>query len=110
MPVGVEIDLRRLGLHDRRLTVDPADAGAVMRIDDAVLDRLNGGRRKVDDHEALAKVAGIGAQTDEVRLELLQTGGGRHVERRQRLFVEHAAPVEAVARLEPLDPSLDKES
>ena len=105
---GIEIDLGRLGLHDRRLTVDPADAGAVVRIDDPVLDRLDGSPRQVDDHEALAKVAGIGAQADEIRLELLETGGRRHVERRERLLVDHAAPVEAVARLESLDPSLDE--
>ena len=105
---GIEIDLRRLGLHDRRLTVDPADAGAVVRIDDPVLDRLDGSPRQVDDHEPLAKVAGIGAQADDIRLELLETGGRRHVERGERILVDHAAPIEAVARLESLDPSLDE--
>ena len=105
---GIEIDLGRLGLHDRRLTVHPADARAVVRIDDPVLDRLDGSPRQVDDHEALAKIAGIGAQSHDIRLELLETGGRRDVERRERLLIDHAAPVEAVARLESLDPSLDQ--
>src|ERR1700722_208961 len=108
VPVGVEIDLRRLGLHDWRLTVHPADAGAVVRIDDPVLDRLDGSPRQVDDHIPLAKVAGIGAQADDIRLELLETGGRRHVERGERILVDHAAPIEAIARLESLDPSLDE--
>ena len=51
-PERIEIDLGRLGLHDRRLAVDLADAGRVMRIDDAVLDRLDRGGRNIDHHEA----------------------------------------------------------
>ena len=78
----------------------------MVRIDDPVLDRLDRSPRQVDDHEPLAKVAGIGAQANEIRLELLETGGRRHVERCERILVDHAAPVEAAARLEPLDPSL----
>ena len=108
MPIRVEIDLRRLGLHDRRLTVHAADAGAMMRINHAVLDCLDRSGRQVDDHEALAEIAGIGAQANEVRLELLQTGRGRHVESRQRLLVDDAGPVEAVAGLETNDSRLDE--
>ena len=37
-------------------------------INDPVLDRLDRRRRKVDDHEALAEIARIGAKPDEVRL------------------------------------------
>ena len=45
-PERVEIDLGRLGLHDRRLAVDLADARDVMGIDDAALDRLDRGGRE----------------------------------------------------------------
>ena len=52
-----------------------------MRIDDPVLDRLDRSRRHVHDHEALAKVAGIGPQPDDIGLELLQARRRGHVER-----------------------------
>ena len=76
-PERIEIDLRRLGLHDRRLAVDLADAGDVMGIDDPVLDRLDVGGRNVDHHEALAEIAGEGAQANDIGLQLLQAARRR---------------------------------
>ena len=51
-PERIEIDLGRLGLHDRRLAIDLADAGGVMRIDDAVFDRLDRGGGNVHHHDS----------------------------------------------------------
>ena len=62
--------------------------GDVMAEHHAVLDRLDRRGRDVGHDEALAEVAREGAQPDEVDLELLQPGLGRHVELRDGLRLD----------------------
>ena len=97
-----------MGLHDRRLAVDLADAGGVMRIDDAVLHGLDRGGGDVDHDEALAEIARIGFEPDDVGLELLQPRLSRHVELGEHRLVDGAGLGEAVARLEALHRRLDE--
>ncbi len=106
--IRVEIDVERLGLHDRRLAVDLADARVVVRVDDAVFNRLDLGRGNVEQDEALAKVAGIRAQPHDIDLQLLQPRLGRNVQGGERRLVDDAARGDAVAYLEALNARFDE--
>src|SRR5829696_6293679 len=54
-PERVEVHLGDLGVHDRRLPVDLADAGGVAARDPPLLHRLDDGGRDVHDHVAVAE-------------------------------------------------------
>ena len=107
-PERIEIDLGRLGLHDRRLAIDLADAGGVVGVDDPAFDRLDRRGRNVRDHVASSEIPAIGLQPDDIGLELLQARRGGHVEFGERCLVDDARLAEAVAGLEALDRRFDE--
>ena len=107
-PKRIEIDLGRFRLHDRRLAVDLADAGGVMRIDDAVFDGLDGGGGNIHHDEAGPRIGRIGFQPNDIGLKLLQARFGGHVQFRERGLVDNARLAEAVAGLEVFDSRFDE--
>ena len=70
-------------------------------------DRLDQRRRDVGDHVAVAEIAGVAAQADDVGLELAQPHVRRHVHRGHRGGVDDAGRDQAVALLEALHAGLD---
>ena len=97
---GLKLISDDLGVHDRRLAVDLADAGGVAGLHDAALDRLDEGRRDIHDDIALAEVARVGAQADEVEFELAQAAPRPERSWPSGSRVHRAGAVEPVARLE----------
>ena len=77
-----------------------------MRIDDAVLDRLDRGGGNIDHDEALAEIAREGAQADDVGLELLQPRVGGTFSAVSVSSLTTPVGLDAVAGLEALDRGL----
>ena len=57
----------------------------------------------------MTEIAGIGAQANDVELELAQADFGRHVHRRERRTIDGAGRVQTVAGLETADAGFDAE-
>ena len=107
-PERIEVHRDGAGLHDRRLTVDLADACGVVGDDLPVLHRLDGGGGDVHRHVACAQIAREGAQAHEIEFELTQALLHRHVQRGIGLLGDDAGGVDAVARLEAAHAGLDE--
>jgi hypothetical protein len=105
-PERIEVDVQHLGLHDRRLAIDLADARRVMAEHLTVFDGFHRRCRDVHRDKALTKIAGIAAEANEIELELAEALLRRDVERLKRLLRDDAAGADAVARLKAHDARL----